>query len=214
MLQLSVCAFVGGSIAGLLFTLCELSRWKPVAVAFQGYGVVMRSVPELLVIFLFYYGGSLVLQQILGIFDIDRYVEINAFVAGVIALGLIQSAYASEVFKGAIREVPHGLLEASRSLGLARLITFRKVTMPLAIRYAAPGLSNLWINLIKNTALVSAIGLEDMVRVAITAGHNTKQYFLFYLIVLVAYLVLVAISMMLQSMIENRVFRFASEGRL
>jgi ABC-type arginine transport system permease subunit len=136
-----------------------------------------------------------------------EYVEVSAFWAGVAALGLIQGAYTSEIFKGAIRAVSRGAIEAARSLGMSRWRVFHLIALPIALRYAFPGICNMWMVVVKNTPFVSAIGLEDLVRAAGTAGENTKQFFTFYLAVLISYLVLSAISMLAQAAIDRRLFR-------
>jgi polar amino acid transport system permease protein len=149
---------------------------------------------------------------IVGLFGIDRYIEIGAFAAGTIALALIQGVYASEVFRGAILAVPRGAIEAAQTLGLRRLQIVRTIVVPLAMRYAFGGMVNLWMVVIKNTPFVSAIGLEDFIRAAGTAGQNTKKFFVFYFAVLLTYLLLSAVTMMLQSRISRRLFRHVAGG--
>lgn len=206
-LKLAGLSFIAGSLLGLACAVGELQGGRLLARLLGGYGVVLRSVPELLVIFLFYFGGSFALGALLSLVGIDGYVEVNAFWAGVAALGLIQGAYTSEVFKGALLAVPRGAIEAARSLGMSRWHVFRRVTLPIAVRYAFPGLCNMWMVVVKNTPFVSAIGLEDLVRAAGTAGENTKQFFTFYLAVLIAYLLLSAVTMAVQQAIDRRLFR-------
>jgi His/Glu/Gln/Arg/opine family amino acid ABC transporter permease subunit len=212
-IALSIVAFLLGTAAGLAAALGELSRWRLLSAVLQGYGAVIRSLPELLIIFLLYFGGSLALQKALAPFGIDGYVEVSAFWAGAIALAIIQGAYASEVFRGAILAVPRELPEAAAALGLKRWMIFCRVTLPIAARFAFPGLCNLWMVVIKNTALVSAVGLEDLIGAAGTAGENTKHYFTFYFTVLIAYLLLSGGTMAMQSAMQSRLFRYAETGR-
>lgn len=206
-LKLAGLSFVFGSLLGLFCALGELHGARPLSALLGAYGVVLRSVPELLVIFLFYFGGSFALGGLSSFLGFGDYVEVDAFWAGVAALGLIQGAYTSEIFKGAILAVPRGAIEAARSLGMGRWRVFRQVTLPIAIRYAFPGMFNMWMVVVKNTPFVSAIGLEDLVRAAGTAGENTKQFFTFYLAVLVSYLLLSAATMVVQFVIDRRLFR-------
>lgn len=212
-LKLAALSFIFGSLFGLLCAMGELYGGRLVRWLLGAYGVVLRSVPELLVIFLFYFGGSFALGGLLSLLGIEGYVEVSAFWAGMAALGLIQGAYTSEVFKGAILAVPRGAVEAARSLGMSRWNVFRLVTLPIAVRYAFPGLCNMWMVVVKNTPFVSAIGLEDLVRAAGTAGENTKQFFTFYLAVLVAYLLLSAATMAVQYAIDRRLFRHLAAAR-
>lgn len=212
-LKLAVLSFILGSLLGLVCALGELYGGRLLSWVLGGYGVLLRSVPELLVIFLFYFGGSLALGGLLSLLGIDGYVEVNAFWAGVAALGLIQGAYTSEIFRGAILAVPRGAVEAARSLGMSRWHVFRLVTLPIAVRYAFPGLCNMWMVVVKNTPFVSAIGLEDLVRAAGTAGENTKQFFTFYLAVLIGYLMLSAATMAVQYAIDRRLFRHLAPAR-
>jgi His/Glu/Gln/Arg/opine family amino acid ABC transporter permease subunit len=212
-IALSVVAFGIGTALGLATAMGELSRLKPLSRFLQGYGAVIRSLPELLIIFLLYFGGSLALQALLAPLGIQGYVEVSAFWAGAIALAIIQGAYASEVFRGAIIAVPRGLVEAAASLGLKRWMIFIRVTLPIASRFAFPGLCNLWMVVIKNTSLVSAVGLEDLIGAAGSAGENTKHYFTFYFAVLVAYLLLSGLTMATQSRAQSRLFGYAETGR-
>lgn len=205
--KIAVIAYVGGTILGLVAALGELSPWRWLSAPLQGYAMVLRSLPELLVIFLFYYGASFALQGLLGIFGVERFIEVDAFAAGTLALALIQGAYASEVFRGAIVAVPRGAIEAAQSIGLHRLQILRTIVVPLATRYAFAGLVNLWMVVIKNTPFVSAIGLEDFIRAAGTAGQNTKKFFLFYFAVLLTYLAISAATMALQAYLSGRLFR-------
>ena len=211
-LQRSLSAYVIGTGLGLLAAIGELSRFRTLSAVLQGYALVVRSLPELLIIFLLYYGGAAVLHLLLSPLGIGR-IDVSAFGAGLAALAFIHGAYASEVFRGAITAVPHGTIEAARSLGLRPLAVALTVTLPLAFRYALPGLVNLWMVLIKTTALVSAIGVEDFVRVSSTAGQNSKQYFVFFSAVLVAYLALSGVTMLLQGRLSRRLFRHLDGAR-
>ncbi|HKY94308.1 MAG TPA: ABC transporter permease subunit [Kiloniellales bacterium] len=195
-----------GLLIGLATAYAELSRSKALRWLAKGYGLVFRSVPELLIIFLFYYGGAFVLRALLSPFGVGR-IDLSAFAAGVAALAVIQSAYASQIFRGAILAVPRAMVEAALSLGLHRWQVQLKVTLPLALRYAFGGLVNLWVNAIKTTPLLAAIGLEDFVRAADKAGQNTKAYFAFFAVILVVYLALSAATLWLQRRYGERLFR-------
>lgn len=206
-LVVAVASYVIGTLAGLLFGLIELYALRPVAVAFGFYAVILRSVPELLMLFLTYYAAAMVINDAFSRLGLVTDISISPFVAGIIALSVVQGAYTSEVVKGAIRAVPIGLIEAATALGMRPSIVFYKVTLPIALRYAFTGLANLWMVIIKNTPFISAIGVADFIGQASTAGQNTKHYFAFFITALLVYLVISAISMMVQSQGERRLFR-------
>ena len=200
-------SFVLGTAVGLLGAIGEMSSRRLLAAPLATYAAVLRSLPELLIIFLVYYGGGFAVQALVSAFGFSAQLEVPPFAAGVVALSLIHGAYVSEVFHGAFLAVPTGAIEAARALGLRPRLLFWIVRLPIAARLALPGLANLWMVLIKNTPLVSAIGLLDLVRAAATAGENTKHFFTFYGSVLVAYLVLSGGTMIVQGAIERRAHR-------
>jgi His/Glu/Gln/Arg/opine family amino acid ABC transporter permease subunit len=205
-LSLAFSSFGLGLVVGCLAEALEMGGGWSARIA-SGYGVVMRSLPELLVIFIVYFGLGFVIEAALSAIGVRLAVSIPPFAAGVIALSAISGAYASEVVKGAVRAVPAGLGEAGLALGLVSKQVRRRVTWPLALRYAFPGFSNVWMSVIKKTPLVSAIQLEDFIRAAGTAGQNTKYYFFFYGIVIAVYLMLSAITLVVQDRLERRLFR-------
>jgi His/Glu/Gln/Arg/opine family amino acid ABC transporter permease subunit len=205
-LRLGVTSVVLGTLAGLVLAIGELSRFSAGARLLEIYNLVMRSVPELLVIFLTYYGASFALQGGLGLLGLDYFIEVNAFWAGVLALGMIHAAYASEVFRGALFAVPSGQIEAAVAFGMSRPKTFMRIKLPIAIRLSVAGLINLMMTTLKNTPLVSAIGLQDLIRAAGEAAQNTKQYFQFYMASLVIYLVIAGAALLFQTHLEGRLF--------
>jgi len=204
--SLALSSFSLGLVLGCLTALIEL-RGGWIARIAWGYGVVMRSLPELLVIFIVYFGLGFGIEAAFASVGVGFRVSIPPFAAGLIALSAITAAYASEVLKGAVKAVPHGLPEAAAALGLPPGQVRRHVTAPLALRYAFAGLSNIWMAVIKKTPLVSAIQLEDFIRAAGTAGQNTKHYFFFYGVVIVVYLMLSAVALLAQGRCERRLFR-------
>ena len=205
---LGLTAVVTGTALGLAAALGELSRQRALAWPIVALNLVLRSVPELLVIFLIYYGAAFTLQALLAPFGVDGFVEVSAFWAAVTALALIHAAYASQVFRGALTSVPAGQIEAAYSLGMSRFKAFVRIKLPIAIRLALPGLANLLLTTLKNTPLVSAIGLQDLIRAAGEAGQNTKYYFQFYMASLVVYLVIAGGALAFQLYYEGRMFRY------
>jgi len=206
-LEIAVLAYFLGLVLGFAAALAEVSHNRLLSRVFIGYAAVMRSLPELLVIFFIYFGGAFLLSALLATFGIKGFVEVSGFWSAVVALALVQGAYTSEVFRGAFLAVPIGLREAAAALGLHAGGILRHITAPVALRYAFPGLANLWMVVIKNTPLVSVVGIEDFIRAAGTAGQSTKRHLLFYAIVIAVYLLLSAASMAVQAGIERRLRR-------
>src|SRR5262245_39916581 len=204
---LGLTAAATGTALGLLAALCELARFRAAAWLVAAGNLVLRSLPELLVIFLMYYGAAFALQALLSPFGVDGLIEVSAFWAAMIALARIHAAYASQGFRGALTPIPAGQVEAAHSLGMTRSKTFLRIKLPIAIRLALPGLANLLLTTLKNTPFVSAIGLQDLIRAAGDAGQNTKYYFQFYMASLVVYLVIAGGALAFQVYYEGRVFR-------
>ena len=187
-IALSLATLPVGLVVGFFVALGKQSRDPLVRIAAQIYTTIFRAVPELLTLFLVYYGAQFGITALLGAFGGNF--QISPFLAGMVALGLVLSAYASEVFLSAFRAIPVGQYEASAALGLHRVRTIRLIIFPQLIRLALPALSNLWLNMMKDTALVSVITLNDLLRQTSIAVGTTKEPFFFYAVACVIYLVL------------------------
>ncbi len=200
--QLACAALVCGLLTGLLLAACQLSRhaWlrRPVAVITG----VLRGVPEFLVVLVCYFGLSNLINN-----HFDGELEISPFAAGVISLALVLGAYASEVFRGSFVALDRGQLEAARSLGLSPVQTFFLVRLPQAWRIAIPSLGNLWQSLLKDTSLVSVVGLEDLLKKSNMAAQASHQPFLFLMAAALMYFCLLALSDPLVSALERRAQR-------
>ncbi|WP_417517918.1 ABC transporter permease [Minwuia sp.] len=183
-----------GLMLGFLVALARQSDEKSLRLAGSIYTTVFRGLPELLTLFLVYYGAQIGIQQAAQFMGAETAIEINSFVAGMVALGMVFSAFASEVFLSAFRAIPRGQYEGAYALGLGRISTMRLVILPQLIRIALPGLSNLWMILLKETALVSVIGLSDILRQSGIAARVTKDAFLFFGTACLLYLALALIS--------------------
>ncbi|MFM0283155.1 ABC transporter permease subunit [Paraburkholderia sediminicola] len=184
-LLVALAATAFGSAIGVLMAAAKLSHSNVLRGIAGAYTTTIRGVPDLLVIFLVYYGGSATLSHVLG-----RSIEINAFSAGAVSLGLVFGAYATEIFRGAILEVPRGQTEAAAALGLSWTGSFVHVVAPQAWRLAIPAFGNQLTVLLKETALVSLVGLEDLMRRTGFAVEGTNRPFFFYLVAGVLYFVL------------------------
>jgi len=157
------------------------------------YTTIVRGIPDLVLILLVYFGGQRFINDLGDLLGWD-YVEISKFWAGVGAIGFIYGAYLTETFRGAYLAVPRGQLEAARALGLGRLAILWKVLIPQVLRFALPGYGNVWMVLVKSTAVVSVIGLEDLVGLADKAGKATREPFLFFVAVIFVYLAITSAS--------------------
>lgn len=193
-LQVAVLAFVLGIAIGTGGAAIKLS--KVLGVPFLGdiYTTVIRGVPDLITIYIIFFGGSGVAMSVARVFGYTGYIEINAFATGVIALGIISGAYATEVIRGAVLAVPKGQIEAAKAAGMSRWTRFRRVLVPQVARYALPGLGNVWQLTLKDTSLISVVGLVDIMRQAHVASGSTKQPFTFFLSAAVLYLALTTLS--------------------
>ncbi|MGI3126787.1 ABC transporter permease [Nitratireductor sp. PBL-C9] len=196
-----------GLAIGFFVALGKRSNDKALRLAANIYTTIFRGLPELLTLFLVFYGAQIGLQKLVHLFNPNANIEINAFVAGMVALGAVFSSYASEVFLAAFRAIPDGQYEGGHAIGLSNGQTMRLVILPQLIRLALPGLSNLWLILLKDTALVSVIGLTDILRQTGIAARVTKEAFLFYGIACLLYLVLAMLSSIVLGAIERRTKR-------
>ncbi|MCF8481203.1 MAG: ABC transporter permease [Rhodospirillum sp.] len=210
-LRLAVGAVALGLILGLSGAALKLSRNKLARAVGNGYTDLFRGLPELLVVLIFYYGAETLLRHVVNdLLGIDTYVEISPFLGGVLALGLIFGAYSSEVFRGAVLSIPKGHVEAAKSFGMTPFLTYRRIILPQVWRVALPGLGNLFLVTLKDTALVSVIGLDELMRAANTAGRSTRDYFTFLMAAALLYLALTVLSMAVIHLLERR----ASRGHL
>lgn len=203
-----------GLALGLIVALAKRAEAWPLRLLGNAYTTVFRGLPELLTLFIIYYGVQIGLQSAVEmLFEDAEPIEINTFVAGMVALGVVFSAYASEVFLSAFKGITQGQIEAARALGLGRGHTFRLIVLPQLVRYALPGIANLWLVLLKDTSLVSAIGLSDILRNTQIAVGVTKQPLAFFALACLIYLVLAIISSFGVDAIEARAARGEQRGR-
>lgn len=206
-IRLAVATLPFGLLLGLLVALAKRSHIRALRIAGNAYTTVFRGLPELLTIFIVYFGGQILLQRIVEFVSPGSSIEVSGFVSGMIALGVVFSAYSSEVFLGAFSGISRGQWEASRSLGLQPLATMRLVILPQLVRLALPGLANLWLILLKDTSLVSVIAIDDLLRVTGIAVRVTKQPFFFFGVACLLYLVMSMISSIGITAIERRLGR-------
>jgi octopine/nopaline transport system permease protein len=189
-----------GMAVGLLGAAAKLSRSRVLRLMAETYTTVVRGVPELLVILLIYFGGTAAVSALTG-----SYFEISALWAGIFSLTVVFGAYGTEIFRGAIQSIPPGQTEAALSIGLTRWQTWLVVILPQMARIALPALCNLWISLLKDTSLVSVVGLSDIMRVAFVGAGSMREPLTFYLAASVLYLALTSVSLLSFRLLERYV---------
>lgn len=176
------------------------------------YTTLVRGVPDIVMLLLVYFGGQRLLNTGLGALGVPT-VDLSPFVAGVLAIGFLYGAYLTETFRGAYLAVPRGQLDAGRALGLHPFATFWTVMLPQLVRHALPGYANVWQVLVKSTAVVSVIGLEDLVGRANDVGKTLREPFLFLVVVLAVYLVITWGSGRVLERLERRASRGVVHAR-
>ena len=206
-LAVSITAMLIGFLFALIFTPLKLSKHKSLNLIGNFYTTVVRGVPELLVIYLFFFGGSGAIMFVASMFGYNEYIEINAFITGSFAIGIISGAYSTEVFRGALQSIDRGQYEASKVLGIKKNIQFIKVIMPQMLRLAIPNLSNVWQITLKDTSLISVTGLVEIMRQSYIAAGSTRDPLFFYSFAAVLYLLLTFLSMKLINRLEMKYSR-------
>jgi polar amino acid transport system permease protein len=193
--------------AGLALAVLKLSKNRVVRAFCDAYTTFFRGIPDLLSLFIVYFGLQALLDRLGKVLGLASQIELNAFFAGVIALSVVVAAYSSEVWVAALKAVPKGQHEAAQSLGLDPKRTFVLVLMPQLVRIALPGLGNIWTILLKDTSLISTLAVIDLLRAASEASKNTTRPILFYSTAAAIYLVFSIVSGILQGNLERRANR-------
>jgi len=201
--KLSVMSLLLAIVLGLLGASAKLSKTALLRVPAQVYTTLIRGVPDLVLMLLIFYSLQTWLTTFTEAMEWD-YIEIDPFAAGVITLGFIYGAYFTETFRGAILAVPRGQVEAATAYGLKRGQRFWIVVFPQMMRYALPGIGNNWMVMLKATALVSIIGLADLVKAAQDAGKSSYQLFYFLVLAALIYLVITSASNFILRWLERR----------
>nr|WP_163502233.1 ABC transporter permease [Halomonas socia] len=207
-LSLALLSLLLAIVLGLLTASAKMSRNWLLHKFATLYTTVIRGVPDLVLMMLLFFGGQMALNvatdALYDRFGVDWYINLNAFAAGVITIGFIFGAYMGETFRGAFLAVDEGQIEAGRAYGMSDWLVFRRIRFPLMMRHALPGLSNNWMVLLKTTALVSVIGLSDMVRVAAEASRATHEPFVFLIPVALIYLAIASVSELIFARLQKR----------
>ena len=203
----SVTAMFIGFFFALIFTPLKLSKNNFFNFIGNSYTTLIRGVPELLVIYLFFFGGTGAIMYVASIFGYNEYIEINAFITGAFAIGIISGAYSTEVFRGAIQSIDKGQFEAAKTLGLSKVGQFFKIILPQTLRLAIPNLSNVWQITLKDTSLISVTGLVEIMRQSYIAAGSTRDPLFFYSFAAVLYLLITYLSMKLINKLEIKYSR-------
>jgi arginine/ornithine transport system permease protein len=177
----SLAALVVSIVLGLMGAAAKLSGRLPLVALATVYTTIIRGIPELVLMLLVFYGGSIGINHLLELSGTGITLDIEPFSAGVLTLGFIYGAYMTETFRGAILSIPRGQFEAAAAFGMGPVQAFIRITLPQLVRYALPGFTNNWLVLIKATALVSLIGLQEMTYLAKQASAATRSPFAFFL---------------------------------
>ncbi|BES72959.1 histidine ABC transporter permease HisQ [Marinobacter nanhaiticus D15-8W] len=207
--ELALASLALALILGLIGASSKLSGNRGLYAGATFYTTVIRGVPDLVMMLLFYYGGQVLVNMLSDYlyyeFEVDWFFQFDPFIAGVLTIGLIFGAYMTETFRGAFMAVDSGQIEAGKAYGFTRWHTFRRIMFPQMLRHALPGIGNNWQVLLKTTALVSIIGLTDMVRIAEQASKAEHEPFKFFIPVAAVYLILTAVSELFIKWLNARV---------
>ncbi|MFK8256713.1 arginine ABC transporter permease ArtQ [Erwinia sp. AnSW2-5] len=217
---LAVCALIAGLILAMVFAVWESARWRPLAWLGTGLVTLFRGLPEILVVLFIYFGASQLLLTLsdgftvnLGFIQIPIQVaienfDVSPFLCGVIALAILYSSYASQTLRGALKAVPSGQWESGQALGMKKTAIFFRLIMPQMWRHALPGLGNQWLVLLKDTALVSLISVNDIMLQTKSIATRTQEPFTWYVIAAGIYLLITLFSQAILKRIELRTTRF------
>lgn len=210
----SLLALLVAIIFGLAGAAAKLSG-KPVLVGLATlYSTIIRGIPDLVLMLLVFYGGTIGVNTLLEKLGSEATVDINPFMAGVLTIGFIYGAYMTETFRGAILSIPKGQMEAAWAFGMSRFQTFLRITLPQMVRYALPSFTNNWLVLIKSTALISLIGLQEMTYLAKQASAATRSPFIFFMFTGALFLVYTSVSLFVLKKVNARYSLGAKRGQL
>lgn len=207
-LQIAAGAYLLGLLIGSLTAWARLRGARPIAAVASFYTTACRAIPELLLILLMFYAGADLLNWIAADLLNRGPVTLDGFWAAVVVLGVVQGAYIGEVLRGAALAVPAGQIESARALGMGRLLTVRRVLLPAMLPFALGGLSNLWLIVLKDTALISVVGYSELFFTARQAAGATREYLLFYTVVGLIYLTMTLFFTGLFRLLERRYERW------
>ncbi|HDM8043044.1 TPA: arginine ABC transporter permease ArtQ [Vibrio campbellii] len=197
--QLAFTSLLVGLILAVVFASGEMSRRVFFKWPMTAFVTIVRGLPEILVVLFIYFGSTQVLFLITGDF-----IEVSPFLSGVVALSLIFASYASQTLRGALKAVGRGQREAASALGISPAHAFVRIVLPQAVRHALPGLTNQWLVLLKDTALVSLIGVTDLLKQAQLTSAATHEAFTWYATAAAIYLGITLIAQRAVKLIDKK----------
>ncbi len=222
-IEVALLSLLLAMLLGMAGALAKLAPYRWARFIATLYTTVIRGIPDLVLMMLIFFGGQILLNNSLYAINewinnwmmgsnpahewteyVPDYIDVSPFIAGVLTIGFIFGAYMAETFRGAILAVDRGELEAAKAYGMNSWLSFRRILFPQMIRHALPGFGNNWLVLLKTTALVSIIGLDDMVRVSSLAAGSTKMPFTFYMAVAIIFLLFTSVSTGLLKLVERK----------
>jgi len=206
-LAVAACGFVVGAVMGIFAAWAKIGGGRIACRIADVYTTVLRGIPDLLIIYLLYFGGSSVLTPIGHLLGASGFITLPGFLAGSLAMGVVSGAYHTEVFRGAYRAVSRGELEAAEAVGMSGLLKFRRILAPLTLRHALPGLGNIWQLVLKESALVSVTGVVELLRQAQIGAGSTRQPFDFFIAAALLYLAITSFSSVALTRVERRLDR-------
>jgi polar amino acid transport system permease protein len=204
--EISFLAYLFGLTLGLGGAMGKIGGGKYLKWILEVYTTLIRSLPELLLIVMLYYLGTDTLNRLMASMGFEA-MRINGFLAAVVVLGFVMGAYATEVLRGAIQAIPIGQIEAAKAYGMSPFLRFRRIILPAMLPYAIPGMSNLWLNITKDSALVAVVGYSELTLQTKQAAGSTKAYFTFFVAAALIYLIISLASLRLFGALEARVRR-------
>jgi histidine transport system permease protein len=202
-IELALLSMLLSVIIGLVGASSKLSNSRFLRSVATGYTTIIRSIPDLVIMLLLFYSIQILLNHVTEWLEVDQ-IDINPFLAGVVTLSFIYGAYFTETFRGAFQSVPRGQIEAAVAYGMSPWKVFKRVLFPQMMRFALPGIGNNWQVLIKATALVSIIGLSDIVKATQDAGKSSMQLFYFTIVGAFIYLAITTVSSIVLTWLEHR----------
>ncbi|MGO4354612.1 ABC transporter permease [Rhizobium sp. RAF36] len=206
-LAVTATALAIGAVLGTIIASAKLSGNMLLVTLGNIYTTVFRGVPELLIIYLIYFGGSAAVTSVGQWLGYEGFLGLPSFAAGALAVGIISGAYQAEVYRGAFLAISKGELEAASAIGMPRVLRLRRVIIPQVLRFAIPGLGNVWQLSLKDSALISVTGLAELMRTSQVAAGSTRQYFLFFIAGGLLYLLLTSLSDRVFNTAERRANR-------
>jgi octopine/nopaline transport system permease protein len=204
---LALCGYAIGAAIGSLAAWAKISGTRSLRSVAAAYTTVLRGIPDLLVIYLFYFGGSLVLTKLMGLAGRQGFVDMPGFIAGALAVGIVSGAQHTEIYRGAYRAVSRGELEAALAVGMSRATMARRIVFPLVLRHALPGLGNVWQLTLKDSALVSVTGVVELLRTAQIGSGSSGRPFDFFFAAALIYLTIASLSGLVFRRAETRLQR-------